>query len=489
MPTASLNRATAGLEKAALEFTEAATRGANLSNAFTVGLKEIWSHKWRSLLTMLGIILGVSSLVAMNALVQGMENGMKEAFVAVGGLQKIRIESQPLPVELRHLRDFVTGLTIRDVHALQASAPEVVKVSPEMRLDSSPTLGANGKTWRNFMTAGVWPVQVEMMEHRLAHGRMFNEIDEEQARDVCVIGTGIRDELFGKPEDTGEPVIPIGQRLTVNGYPLTIIGMFDHYEGEQERKVRQQLEAEQARLRATGQTNNLTGPHRSRGWSGSNRRGGWAFWVKNNTVYMPLNTMWLKLRSGLTNSPPEPRLSSMEIRIRDVEQMDLALTQIRNVMMVNHRGLEDFSFRTQEDWAETIKSSIRNARVSGGIIAGISLLVGGIGIMNIMLASISERVREIGIRKAVGAGGLDIFTQIIVESSVIALVGGLAGLLVSRGVIWGISEITPSDNSPVVTLNSMLLAFGASVTIGVLAGLFPAFKAGRMNVIQALRYD
>jgi putative ABC transport system permease protein len=132
---------------------------------------------------------------------------------------------------------------------------------------------------------------------------------------------------------------------------------------------------------------------------------------------------------------------------------------------------------------------IRNARLSGGIIAGISLLVGGIGIMNIMLASISERIREIGIRKAVGAGGGDVFIQILIESTVIAIVGGAAGLLTSFGLIKIIGMITPTDNAPVITIGSMALAFGASVGIGILAGLFPAFKAARMNVIQALRYD
>jgi len=109
--------------------------------------------------------------------------------------------------------------------------------------------------------------------------------------------------------------------------------------------------------------------------------------------------------------------------------------------------------------------------------------------MNIMLASISERIREIGIRKAVGAGGGDVFIQILIESTVIAIVGGAAGLLTSFGLIKIIGMITPTDNAPVITIGSMALAFGASVGIGILAGLFPAFKAARMNVIQALRYD
>lgn len=460
-------------------------------NAIMVGLKEIWAHKFRSVLTMLGIVLGVSSLVAMSAMVQGMENGLKEALVAIGGLQKVRVEAQSVPVEQRHMRDFATGVTLRDVKALLASAPEVEIVSPEMRMDPPPTLAANGKIHRTFMTAGCWPVQLEMVEHRVEHGRMFNEIDNEQARDVCVIGTGIRDELFGKPEETGGvEIIPIGSQMTVNGYPLTIIGMFERYEGEQERRQREIDRAENEARRVAGPVGAASGLKRSRGWGGGGgRHGNWAFWIKNNTVYMPLNTMWLKFKTGLTNLPPEPRLSNMEIRIRDVDKIDLALSQIRNVLLVNHRGIEDFSFRTQEDWAEQIQTAVKNARLSGGFIAAISLFVGGIGIMNIMLASISERIREIGIRKAVGAAGFDIFIQILVESVVIALVGGAFGLLASKAVIWLISEVTPTDNAPIMTFGAMSFAFGFSLLVGVIAGLFPAIKAARMNVIQSLRYD
>lgn len=462
----------------------------SLWSAILVGLKEIWANKFRSLLTMLGIILGVSSLIAMTALVQGMENGAKEALIAVGGLQKLRVEAQPLPIEQRHLRDFARGVTLDDVQALQASAPEVLKVSPEMRLEPQPTLAANGKFYRTWMTAGVWPVQLEMMEHTVEHGRMFNEVDNELARNVCVIGTGIRDELFGRPEETGEAVIPVGKQLTINGYPFTIVGMFQQYESEADKKSRLLREQEEAAKRAAGLTNSASGPKRSRGWGGGGRRGGnFAFWIKNNTVYVPLNTMWLKLKSGQTNAPAVPTLTNMEIKIHDVGRLNEALTQIRNVLMVTHRGVEDFTFRTQEDWAESINVFIRNARLSGGIIAGISLLVGGIGIMNIMLASISERIREIGIRKAVGAGSGDVFIQILIESTVIAIVGGAAGLITSFGLIKIIGMITPTDNAPVITIGSMALAFGASVGIGILAGLFPAFKAARMNVIQALRYD
>ena len=461
----------------------------SLVNAIFVGLKEIGANKFRSALTMLGIILGVSSLVAMFATTQGLENGLREALEAVGGLRKVRVEAQPVPVEQRHLADFATGMLLRDVYALQSSVPELDIVSPEMRFDVYPILSANGRYYRTFMTAGVWPVQADLMEHRVASGRMFSMQDDAQARNVCVIGTGIRDELFGRPEETGVRIDPVGQMMSINGVPFTIVGMFEHYESEMDRKARLEREAEAERKQAQAAAGQGNGPKRNRGWSGGGRRGNFAYWIKNNTVYLPLNTMWMKMKAGQTNAPPEPMLTSMEIRIADVSRLDVALTQIRNVMMVNHHGIEDFSFRTQEDWADTIRVSVSNARLSGGMIAAISLFVGGIGIMNIMLASISERIREIGIRKAVGAAAPDIFIQIVVESVTLAVVGGLLGLLCSRGVVWLIGQVTPADNAPVITLGAMLFAFLFSVLVGVLAGLIPAFKAARLSVIQSLRYD
>jgi putative ABC transport system permease protein len=161
---------------------------------------------------------------------------------------------------------------------------------------------------------------------------------------------------------------------------------------------------------------------------------------------------------------------------------------VTEILKITHRGIEDYGFDTREEWFDRIEQNVRSVRASGGLIAGISLIVGGIGITNIMLASITERIREIGVRRAVGAKSRDIFVQIVVESAVIGFIGGMLGLVASLGVMRLLVAISPAENAPVLELNNVLISFSFAVVIGVISGFYPALKASRIEPIEALRY-
>src|SRR5580765_932291 len=423
-----------------------------LFTTIAVGLKEVWTHKFRSLLTMLGIILGVASLVGMAAIIKGMENGMRESMIAMGGADKVLTEEEDVPTEQEHLADQAPGRTIGDAIALRNSAPLLRLISPEMAVHNA-TLTRADKTTVPFECVGVSPAVIEMNLHTLQHGRFFTDLDEEQANAVCVIGTGIRDDLFGSPEKVGYEIIPVGEIIFINHQPFTIVGMFEHYEGELEKKQREVAKKTRQGPQA--------GPIRMKGWG---KGGNWAFYRKNQTIYMPLSSAWLRFRAaGDSSGIPDNRLSDIDFKVLNLEHLEPALQQARNVLMLTHRGIEDFGFRTQENQLESIDQQVRNARLSGGIIAAISLIVGGIGIMNIMLASINERIREIGICKAVGATGFSIFSQVLIESVVIALLGAAMGVAASYGFVRVLELVTPSANTPVITGTAMMLGVAFSV--------------------------
>jgi putative ABC transport system permease protein len=185
----------------------------------------------------------------------------------------------------------------------------------------------------------------------------------------------------------------------------------------------------------------------------------------------------------------DTRISNLAVTIKDPSQLESSLQQMRNILSLTHRGIRDFGFETKEDWLDNIETSTRAAKLSGGLIAGISLLVGGLGIANIMLASISERIREIGIRRAVGATAFDIFIQIVIEATSLAILGGILGVAAGFALVQVLVMLAPAQNNPIIEPTAILISLGFAFLVGVLAGLYPAFKAAQLSPIQALRYE
>lgn len=444
-----------------------------------IGLKEIWAHKFRSFLTMLGIILGVASLLSMFALTEGMARGMREIMQATGGVERVQIINKDVSEHLQDTAFLSPGRTMLDVDALRKGAPLVDLVAPESSLGAAVTHGSN--VMRTNVTGGV-PEFAPLGKYTIERGRMISEMDVEAASRVVVIGQHVISQLWPGQENFD----PVGSSIQINGRLFRVIGTFPLFETEENRKRR-----ESGATKAAEERRQQRGATRARGGRSSGR---WdPFFNKNRAVVIPITAMFYEFKSAVTDAGdgvflPNYKLDNLSARVADLHRFEETLAQIRAVLDRTHRGIDDFGFDTREDWFETIESGVRSARASGGLIAGISLLVGGIGITNIMLASITERIREIGVRRAIGARGADIFVQIVVESTVIGLIGGVIGLVASAGVIRLLVLISPTENAPVVTASAIMISFSFAVIVGIFAGLYPAWKASQLDPIEALRY-
>lgn len=441
----------------------------NLLISLENGFREILSHKFRSGLSMLGIVLGVSSLVATLALTNGIERGTRTFMAQLGGLELVRVVDKEVSNENLDFWNLSPGRTLQDAYAIRGSTPLISHVSPELH---HPAPISSGRETMRLRVVGAWPDFLVVSATEMATGRFLNAIDVDNASRGVVIGNTVARRLW--PDMDVDEVV--GQTLFIASVPFTVIGVFIPYIREIDR-IRQERRASQGRESG--------GPERV-------ASGRWdPFRFKNEAVIIPITTMFYEFKSGQfpEDSVDTVRIHELQVRVDDLKAFDVALDQVRNLLNLTHRGVDDYGFETREDRFDQMEQNIRATRTSGGLIALISLLVGGIGITNIMLASITERVREIGIRRAVGAKSRDIFIQILVESISIALLGGVLGVGCGFALIELLNVIAPSDNEPFVTMGAVILSVAFAAVAGIVSGIYPAIQASRLDPIQALRYE
>ena len=397
-----------------------------------LALRALRRNKLRSALTALGIIIGVASVVAM---------------VAVGNGARARIESQVSALGQNLLIIFAgnrksggvnsglgsaSALTLADATALSREIPDIIATSPETTLTAQAI--ANGRNWSTTI-AGQSEDYLKIRDWKLASGSMFTKREIRSAAKVAVIGSKTANELFG-------PLDPLGQTVRVKNIPFVIIG----------------------RLASKGA-----------GMGGQDQ---------DDRLIVPFTTAMKRLTG-------EKYLRSISLQVGSAERMPVAQQQIVSLLRQRHRlaagQADDFSILNQKEIADTVGSISSIITMMLGSIAGLSLVVGGIGIMNIMLVSVTERTREIGIRVAIGAQSSDILLQFLIESITLSLLGGCLGVLLGVGISKGVSLF--ADFTPIVSSGSVILAFSVSVAIGVFFGFYPARKAAALDPIDALRYE
>jgi len=391
----------------------------SLKQSFTLAIKSLMSSKMRSILTMLGIIIGIASVIILTSLMNGITNMILDQFSGMGtelitvnisgrGGNR-RIEPEEIQALIDENPDVFSGMSP------MVSVPmQTVKYKTESLTSSCTAVSEAYKDIRNL---------------EMGSGRFLEYIDVERRQKNCVIGSYQAKELFD-----GEN--PIGQALKIGGATYNVIGVLE-----------EQAESEES--------------------------------SSDDIIYIPYTTARLLTRNSF--------ISTYAISAVDTDKVDEASGLVEKLLLKTYTSTDYFSIIKQTEVMDMINEITGTMTTALVFIAGISLLVGGIGIMNIMLVSVTERTREIGIRKSLGARRFDILSQFVVEAATSSAIGGVLGIII--GIIGALIVGNIMDITAVPTLSGVLLSFGVSAFIGVAFGYFPANKASKLNPIDALRYD
>ncbi len=402
-----------------------------------VGINAILTNKLRSLLTTLGIVIGVAAVVGTIAIGEGARTLVMGEVEKVGGRTLFVVQRRSrIKRDGRWMRNPSREyLTREDALAIEAQCPSVREVIPEI-MDGAKT--EVGRESRGYMMEATVPAFTESQNWLLELGRFLTNDDINDWRKVCVIGAKVWEEMFNN-------VNPIGQEIKIRNERFTVIGVM-----EEKGSVFGELD-------------------------------------RDREILLPLTTAQRRFRGN-------DRVDVFWCKANNFEVADRAVLEARTILMRRHRDEEFFEVHSIRQFLDEINKIVMIIKVMLGGTATIALIVGGVGIMNIMLVSVTERTREIGLRKAIGAKKRDILLQFLVEAVLLCLVGGVIGILAGLGLGAGLAKIISAvigefEWPATVSINSIIMAVGAASAIGMIFGLYPARKAARLQPVEALRYE
>jgi len=407
----------------------------NIPSTIKISFRALWVNKMRSALTMLGIIIGVGAVIAMIAVGTGASQKISEQISSMGSNLLIILPGATTSGGVRMGAGTQPTLSMGDAEAILKECPAVEEVGPVLGGAAQVVFGH--LNWSTIVT-GTTPGMLVVRDWPLASGRPFTDQDVKSATKVALVGQTVVDNLFGEQN-------PVGQSIRIKNVPFNVIGVLS---------VKGQS--------AQGQD-------------------------QDDVIYIPVTTSQKKLFG--TSFPGMVRI--IMVKAKSAEDLSVAEKQINELLKQRHhigqKQDSDFTVRNLTQIMQAAEQSTRVMTLLLGAIASVSLLVGGIGIMNIMLVSVTERTREIGIRMAIGAKTWDIRLQFIIEALTLSLIGGVIGIIVGVSTSMILSSL--SGWPTIVSVLSILLAFSFSGFIGIFFGFYPAYKASLLNPIDALRYE
>ncbi len=424
---------------------------------FKLGTKSLWMHKLRSILTMLGIIFGVSSVIAMLAIGEGASQDAQEKIAQLGSTNIIITtvdppEDQSAGGQQQTLKEY--GLTYADAERFRNGIPDVQVIVPNRRLSQQ----AQYRTRRiSVEVIGTVPWYPEISNVRVKYGRFLSSTDMHYKRGICAVDEKLVRDLFAFDD-------PLGQDVKIASDYYRVVGI-----------VTEQTSAQAAN-----------------GFEDKDRTGAKKAGANLGCVYIPLNTvrnrfgeMSLQISAGSRNIE-KVELQEIIVKVRNIDQVMGTRLSVQRLMGRFHKK-NDYEITVPLELMRQAKEFQRIFTIVLGSIAAISLLVGGIGIMNIMLATVSERTREIGIRRALGAKKRDIIFQFLSETLILTLSGGILGIILGSVVPFLVTHF--GQMRTVITTGSLVMAFGISAGVGIIFGLYPAYRAANMDPIESLRHE